>query len=512
MSETNARKRFIRANYNDVAGPLDRRFQFCVGSDRAAIHLRGDDIRDLKFVCDTCGFKYIRFHGLLDDEMGVYRQSPTGAPIYDWTKINQIYDAFLAMGLKPFVELGFMPGALASGTKTIFWFKSNVTPPKSYEKWASLVSALVQHLTDRYGVDEVKTWFFEVWNEPNLANFWSGTQAEYLHLYEVSAHAIKAINRNYRVGGPATAGGQWITPFIRYCHDNHVPLDFISAHHYGVTEGFLDIDGKKKLILDWSPDAVVSGVRQVRDEIRQSPMPDLPFHLTEWSSSYHSRDPVHDSYFSAAYILEKLKQSGHAADSMSYWTFSDNFEEIGPPPSPFHGGFGLLNIQGLRKPAYFSYAFLNRLGDTQLHCNDSRSWVCKSNSGIQILFWDFSVLEQKSPDQVFFAQDLPAKPIGEAHIQISDLPQGHYMLSVTRVGYRNNDVYTAFLDLHSPYDPIHHAFVPEADLVKLRSASSGKSITEKEILIQNGNPFELTLDLNQNDVCFVTLQNINISK
>jgi xylan 1,4-beta-xylosidase len=497
--------RVIQADYTDVAGPLDHRFNFCVGSDRAAIHLRDDDMKQLKFVHDACGFRYVRFHGLLSEEMHVYTETPDGKPVYNWKNIDTMYDGFLAMGVKPFVELGFMPLALASGKNTVFWYKSNITPPISFDKWGAFIQALVQHWTERYGEKEVKTWLFEVWNEPNIKLFWTGTEADYFHLYDVTAHAIKAVNPAYRVGGPAGANNQWVPAFIAHCRDDQIPLDFISDHHYGCYNGYVDPDGKKKLVLDWKPNAIVGGVEQTKKMITDSVMPSLPYYVTEWSTSYTPRDPTHDSYFSAAYILEKLKQVGSTADCMSYWTYSDIFQEAWPIPSPFHGGFGLLNFQGLRKPAFFAYEFLNRLGPTQLNCADTRSWVCKDDNGIQLLFWNFSALKEEGPNQEFFKKYLPAKPAGSVTIQLSNLPTGDYTCKVTRVGYRSNDVYDAYLDLHSPQQINHKELLPPDALAYLEKASTGDPYLIKPIHISDDKKFHLDLDVKENDVFFVTL-------
>ena len=203
--ETSGRR--IDVDAKRVKGPLNRAYRFCIGSDRAIIHLRPEHQRDLRFLRETCGFEYMRFHGLLNEEMRVVKAAPDGQITYDWTNIDRVYD-FLVRDLKirPIVELGFMPEPLASGKQTIFWWKGNVTPPRSYEQWDALVEQLTRHLTQRYGQEEVRKWYFEVWNEPNLDGFWTGGQAGYFKLYEASARAVKRVDPAYRVGGPATAG------------------------------------------------------------------------------------------------------------------------------------------------------------------------------------------------------------------------------------------------------------------------------------------------------------------
>ena len=306
--------RLINVSYNAVKGKTNRFYREAVGAGRAAEGLRADWQRDLALVHRECGFKYIRFHGLLHDEMGVYAEDKAGNPIYNFQYVDALFDSILNTGMKPFVEFGFMPDKLKSNEKTIFWWKGNISPPKDHDKWSALIEALVKHWTARYGEEEVKQWYFEVWNEPNLDLFFSGTQADYFKLYERTARAVKSVSPAYRVGGPATAGRGWISETIDFAAKNKVPLDFITTHDYGVKGIGLDENGNQRLFLDTAPEAIIGGVREVRGKIDQSAMPGLPLHYTEWSASYSPRDPVHDSYVSAAYILSKLKGSEGFAD------------------------------------------------------------------------------------------------------------------------------------------------------------------------------------------------------
>ena len=172
---TNETDRVVSADLHQTAGPLDTMFKFCVGAGRANEGLRADWQRQLTIAHRECGFEYIRMHGLFTDDMGVYREE-RGVPQYNWQYIDELYDFLHSIGMKPFVELSFMPSALASGSKTIFWWRGNVTPPKDMTKWANFIKAFVEHERDRYGDAEVRTWYFEVWNEPNLSGFFSGTQ------------------------------------------------------------------------------------------------------------------------------------------------------------------------------------------------------------------------------------------------------------------------------------------------------------------------------------------------
>jgi xylan 1,4-beta-xylosidase len=501
-------ERRIDVDIKRVKGSLNRAFRFSVGSDRAIIHLRPEHQRDLRFLKETCGFEYMRFHGLLNEEMGVVKTGANGEIVYDWTNIDRLYDFHVReLKIRPIIELGFMPEPLASGKQTIFWWKGNVTAPNSYAQWGDLVEQLARHLTQRYGVEEVRKWYFEVWNEPNLDGFWPAGQAEYFKLYATSARAIKRVDPAYRVGGPATAGYGWIKETLDFCAQNDVPIDFIATHAYGAMEGFLDEKGKGHTMLAPSPDSVIDGLPQVLGAIKASKWPNLPVLVTEWGPSYSPRDPVHDSYFCAAWVLHRLRRLPEGVLAMSYWTFSDQFEEAGIADKPFHGGFGLLTMQGLPKPAYFAYRFLNQLGDTELACADANVWACRDErGGVQVLLWDYSHPKQDSPNAKFFARDWPAKPIAPTRLSAANLAPGEYTLKITRVGYRHNDVYTAYLDAGSPpgISETPHLF-PEDVLAKVRERCTGTPETRK-VTIRENQPLVLDLPLNENDAYLVAIE------
>lgn len=438
----------ILADYNKEKGPLNTMFKKCIGAGRANEGLRADWQEQLRLVKKECGFEYIRMHGLLCDDMGVYCEDKEGNPEYNFQYIDALFDFLLSINVKPFVELGFMPSSLASGTQTIFWWKGNVTPPKDYEKWQNLITALIIHFTKRYSEQEVRTWYFEVWNEPNLSGFWAGSQEEYFKLYKYTSLAVKAVCPLYKVGGPATAGAAWVSEMIEYCTENRVPLDFITTHTYGVKEGYLDEFGSAGTILDPDYLSVARDIRKSKQEILNSPMPHLELHYTEWSSSYTPSDPVHDSYIEAAFILEKIKQSQDYADSMSYWVFTDIFEEAGPRFTPFHGGFGLLNYQGIKKAAYHAYEYLNALGTTELVSDSQRSYICKDNTGsVQILCWNYTNIHPGKDvnNQDFFNKDLPAQKKMQLQIDITSLPNGKYSVLKYKTGYSCNDPYTYYI-------------------------------------------------------------------
>ena len=494
--------RVVKADLGAAKGPLPTTFRRCVGAGRANEGLRADWQEQLRLVKKELGFEYLRVHGLFHDDMGVYTEDKAGAPVYNWQYVDRFHDFLLDAGVRPFVELSFMPKALASGSKTIFWWNGNVTPPKSQEKWAGLVEAFLAHSIERYGRDEVARWYFEVWNEPNLDVFWAGTQEQYFELYDTTARVVKKVCPECRVGGPATAGNAWIPETIAHCAKAGVPIDFVSTHDYSIVRGFVDPNGDQATVLDTDPNAITKSVRRSRQQVAESPMPKLELHYTEWSSSYTPSDPVHDVYHQAPFILDKIRNVGTAADSMSYWTFTDIFEESAPRTTPFHGGFGLLNYQGLKKPAYHAYRFLNALGPTELRTDDAQSFVTRDARGnAQVLLWDFTITHpgDPTPNQEYFRRDLPAKPKGRARVELSSLAPGSYALEATRVGDRENDVYSAYRDLGAPPQ------LTRAEVEALRAASDGQPFLRQIVAVGADGRFARELELRENDVCLVTL-------
>jgi xylan 1,4-beta-xylosidase len=508
--------RIIDADLSNSRGATSRMYNFCVGAGRANEGLRADWQRQLRHVRAECGFRYIRFHGLFCDDMGVYQEDKQGHPIYNWQYVDELFDFLQSIGMKPFVELGFMPGALASGPHTIFWYKANVTPPKDYAKWEAFIAAFVCHVTERYGSQEVRSWYFEVWNEPNLTGFWMGTtggksdsefapiaRAEYYRLYESTVRAVKSIDAAYKVGGPATAGSGWIDETLAHCAGKGLPLDFVSTHSYATMSGHLDENGSAGTVFSPDRNAVTGEVRGVRARMDRSAFVKSELHYTEWSSSYTPFDPIHDSYHSAAFILDKIRNIGVSATSMSYWTFTDIFEEAGPRTKPFHGGFGLLNYQDLQKPSYFAYQFLNRLGDVELGCQDPEAFVClDAAGGVQALFWDFTITHPGPSviNQEYYKADHPAGEKGSVELRLWHLAAGAYRMLAYKVGYRANDVQSAWRDLGLPSQ------LTRLQVETLRKASSGEPCLDEKVQVGPDACFSRRFDMRENDVWLVELR------
>ncbi|MEU0060188.1 xylan 1,4-beta-xylosidase [Streptomyces sp. NPDC006334] len=376
---------------DEAAGRLPDAWRTCVGTGRIELALRRDYQDSLALLQREIGFRYIRGHGLLSDGMGVHRPyDHEGARHvhHSFTYVDQVVDAYLGLGIRPFLELGFMPTGLASGEQTVFWWKGNVTPPRSDREWAALVRATLAHLVDRYGLDEVRAWPIEVWNEPNLSDFWQGAdETAYHRLYEVTAHAVKEVDASLQVGGPAISPGadDWLLRFAEFTERRDVPVDFVSKHAYTsgpaqhVPFGSYQTLAPARQLLDQfaTPRELLKGTR----------LAELPVHITEFNSSYCPDNPVHDTAFNAAYLAPVLAGGHEHADSFSYWTFSDTFEEAGVPTALFHGGFGLLTHRQVRKPTYHLYAFMARMGEELLTRGPDHLVTRHPDGRVAVLAW-----------------------------------------------------------------------------------------------------------------------------
>lgn len=369
---------------------LYKYWEMCVGSCHATTALREDYRKQLAQCQREIGFRFLRFHGLFDDDMSVLRyDSFEDKLVLSFTNIDNIFDFLLSIQMKPFIELGFMPDCLKSKDTTVFHYKGNTSPPLDYSKWAWFITEFVNHLLERYGRDEVRQWFFEVWNEPNLGGtdisegFWSGSMEEYFKLYETSARAIKAVDSKLQVGGPATSNNAWIRETAQFCKTNDVPIDFISTHHYptdvilgyGVedSQNFVvppknknDPETMKKFKEESSifhSDLWKKVDRGVLTEMTKKAVKEaqgLPVYYTEWNSLAGLPS---DGPFGASFIAKTVMDGIGLVEGYSYWTFSDIFEEGGMPSAEFHGGFGLLTMQGIPKASYRAFELLHQLGD-----------------------------------------------------------------------------------------------------------------------------------------------------
>jgi len=423
---------------NAPSHPFPHFWEHMFGSGRAILSLRQsyrDDLRSVKNITDL---QYVRFHAIFHDEVGVYDENAQGDPVYNFSYVDQIYDGLLANGVRPYVELSFMPNKLAAkDIHQAFWYKPNVSPPKDWNRWEDLVYQFVRHVADRYGVDEVSKWYFEVWNEPNI-DFWAGEpkQATYWLLYDHAAAAIKRVSPRLRVGGPATAQAAWADDFIRHCAQNHVPVDFVSTHVYGNDTAENVFGTHEKISRD---QMVCRSVKKVHDQIAASAFPKLPLIWSEFNASYMTEPAITDSIYMGPWLADTVRQCDGLVNEMSYWTFSDVFEEQGVVKQPFYGGYGLIAAGGIPKPSYAAFEVLHELGDQRIELNSESALLTKRADGALVLaIWNLVPPEQSGTARTV-----------TLHFKNGDFSRAE----ISRVDHDHGDVHAAYQQMGSPPYP-----------------------------------------------------------
>jgi xylan 1,4-beta-xylosidase len=400
------------------ATPLPHFWEHTVGSCHAPLALRADWQDHLRQCHAELGFRHVRFHGLLCDDVSTLVRHK-GRLVYSFLNADRIIDFLLSIGVRPFVELSFMPSAIASGTKTLFHYRGNVTPPRDYDEWEELIRRLAAHWVERYGADEVRQWYFEVWNEPNLKDFWAGGQQDYFRLYVHTARALKRVDDGLRVGGPATAQEAWIDEFLDFCTIEGLPVDFVSTHHYPNDVLWYEDQDTETQLAASRRSQLREGIRASRSQAR-----DWPLFYTEWNCSSNPRYPPQDEPYAAAFAIKSVLEAAGLLDCYSWWTFTDLFEENHFPSLPFHGGFGLLTVHGVPKPTYRAFQLLHHLGKELLPVEGAHPtadvWVVRKSGEITILLTNHA-LPRHPVETVNVRVRLSGAPkVQAAHVQRID--------------------------------------------------------------------------------------------
>jgi xylan 1,4-beta-xylosidase len=416
----------VSVHAGDVVRPLARPWhmvgsehlsQFFHGVNDQGINVGEEFAQALRMAHQELGVDRVRAHGILLDDLSVYSE-PNGRPAYNFDGVDRVYDRLLSLGLRPVVELSFMPRALAQDPDaTVFDYRAIVSPPKDWARWRALVGALAQHLVERYGIAEVADWGFEVWNEANLEVFWTSSKSDYFRLYDEAAGAIKAVDARLKVGGPATAAAGWIADFAAHIVDSGIPVDFLATHTYG------------NLPLDVAATAIDVGLGR------------RPVWWTEWGVSPRHFAKVNDSVLGGPFVLHGMFSAMDRADYLAYWVVSDHFEELGRPPRLLHGGFGLLTVGNLRKPRYWALRMLEMLGPDRLSVDvegdGSESMVqalatSSPGGGVQVLIWNGTLDQTK--------QDGAALLDRTVRLRIGDLGAARYTVEHWRLDREHSNI------------------------------------------------------------------------
>ncbi len=465
---------------------FNNRVDFCVGTGRLGLALTEEYLKELEYVQKMIGFSFIRGHGLFSDDVSIYHEYEEDGVTkveYNYTYIDRIFDAYLKLDIRPYLELGFMPKQLASGEQTIFYWKGNTTPPKDYSRWTDMVIALLEHLKQRYG-EEVTGWPIEVWNEPNLPGFWfKADMEEYFKLFKETFLAIKKYDSRFKVGGPAICGvrdAEWIEAFLKFCKKEGICPDNITRHHYTVEFperiGHYDYSKLEDQEMRF---ANLQSTRDIVDSFEE--FKGLPIHLTEFSTSYTPKGVIHDTNINAAYLARQLSRLGDVNDAYSYWTFGDVFEEQGVPNSLFHGGFGMVAAGNIPKPTFWTFYFYKQLKLFGTDCvyRDDKAVIVKKDEEYSGIFWNID-----EDDRVTEC--------------VLGLNNEEYTLITKTVDETCCNPLKLWHDMGEPAYPTKD----ETELIK----AAAQPLTESSIIKSEGNETKLSFVLKKNAVVYFTLK------
>lgn len=408
----------ISVNLTKEEMQLQHTFKTFTGVSRAKEVLMAPVQEALMLAQKEIGYRYIKMHSLLDDDMMVYSEARDGTPIYNFHLIDQVIDFLLSIQLKPLIQFSFMPRLLASNLdKTVFYNQINTSPPKDIKKWSGLIRSLTAHLLNRYGKKEVRSWLFTVWNEPSSSNHLFGfrNNQTFYDLFQTTYKAVKEIDSQLPFGGPAAfstynKSEDWFFDFLAFSMENQCPPDFITIHYYdidlsNVKKEELDISifqvgnhidsiDEQPLYLSPVEDSFEQFIDRLKKGLKEIGFDDKKVFLTEWNSTVSHRDLMNDTCFKSAYIIKNIIDNYDRLDAFGYWLLTDFHEEYLMSKNLFHGGLGMLAYQQIKKPSYHAFSFLNKLGDTLVEKGDGYL-ITKEEDRLQLLLHNYHHYNEK---------------------------------------------------------------------------------------------------------------------
>ena len=468
----------VKINPNEIIGTVQQTWRKITTFGCSYEGLKSSLQAQITTMQQELNFEYVRFQGIFAEQMQI-----VFAPgQYNWNNVDALIDFLLSLNLKPFFCLGYMPEILASGNKTVAHWRGNITPPKKMTDWTQLVTAFFTHIIERYGINHVAKWYFEVWNEPDLEGvFWAGTQEDYHQLYKATLETVRTIAPEIKVGGPSVSQmvltqSDWLANFVDYCQMNRLQPDFFSFHIYPELYEKIDslesshLSGRLSLGPDGSLD-LINQMIQPLDKLNVK-----EHHVTEWNLSACWGNKVLDTAYIGSFLAYNAIALYDKVDSLGIWTFSDLFDERGPSPSTFHGGFGMMTREGIKKPNYHVLTMLNHLGEELLQ-RDKHYIVTSSKKEIQILMVNYvhfdplyasgnvSVVDLVDPYSVF--NDASDKQFEF----LLALEAGNYKISRYQLNRQHGSVYDDWLKMGAP-DPLS-----DEDINELKRTAFPKRIT-----------------------------------
>lgn len=423
-----------------------------VNVDQFRWMVRRDMQDQLELAQRELGATHVRAVGMFDDEMRVFCAGPgafmgyeSKQPRTNWQTVDYVIDSLLDRKLQPVFTTSFIPSAMASGPVTVFSTKAHTSPPTDYAQWERLVRDAVRHAIDRYSIEVVREWPFEVWNEPNLRGwFWGGDQAEFHRLWTTTYRAIKSVDASLRVGGPSTGRAEWLEDLLDYGAKHDCSPDYLIAHIYN------NDTASDQPLAPFDPTAMERGstspsfARQIMLEVRRMQQRRGfrgELHWNEWGRSFHAVDPSREQPDEAAFVARLMSEVSQEADRFAYWCLSDIYDQVGYGREAFFGGYGLLSLNGLRKPAYHAFELLSRLGRERLALDgQGRDATCDA-----IVTRD----GQRGQILVYASDEANRSPRQSIEVKLV-VPSGTRAVRLYRVDSTENNVVNRWVELGRP--------------------------------------------------------------
>ncbi len=435
-----------------------------IGVASASAILSADVQQLLRRVQRDVGFRYVKFNGILSDDMHVCFQDAEGQITYSFAYVDKVFDFLLSIGLRPFVQLSFMPEALAKNRRRLFSYL--VSEPTSLDKWSDLVTALIRHLQQRYGREELRQWFFSVWHQPDTPAFMYGFSSDeaFYQFYRATFRAVKTCDEGLFFGAPSTYYlmqpnyRNWYIPFLQWCREQGCTPDYLNFSYYDLvfneSEGGQAAFGfAESMALRESPDGFSDFVTQVRSERHQLNADAMPIFLTEWNNTPSQQDLLNDTCFKSCYIVKGILENYDRLESFSYWSLTDWMGEAVQPKEMFFGGLGLFTANGVPKASYYAFTLLRQLGDTLL--GRGEGWfVTRQGESFRILLYNyrhFSHLYAQGErfDMTFTERYTPFSPeqMLDVHLNIHDVEAGRYMVTETLINRSSGSAFDQWLSM-----------------------------------------------------------------
>ena len=447
-------------------GTLCHSWRTFIGVGRAKELLYGEVQDMLRQLQKDVGFRYLRFHGIFADDMLVCRMGKDGTLQFSFTLIDKALDFLLSIGLKPLIQFSFMPADMAAYPgRTVFASPFTISPPRRMEDWTRLVASFLAHIQSRYGSEEIRSWLYSVWNEPDTSvqMFGFDDVNQFYDLYEHTWRTVKAFDPRLPFGSPSLFPTtpheiDWLKQFLAVARDRECAPQFMDIHYY--SDNFEDSSHNSSAFTSPSVFSENPGhfslcldkLDKLREEVGIAHM---PLYITEWNLTVSHRNLINDTCFKAAYLAKNFLENYDRVDAVGYWSLTDFLEEYQLPHLLFHGGMGLFTSNGIKKPPYYAMQMLRQLGDTLVAAGEGY-FITRQEERFIILLYNYEHFESLFLEEGFglslTSRDgvFPHLRQLEVDLTLTGLDSGLYRVRETILNQEHGSCFDRWVSMGAP--------------------------------------------------------------